>query len=47
MLEDKGDFLKKFSGRINLWKINLNIMQHVNMLMKSKLLKEKSIEKKN
>ena len=40
MLEGEGEFLNKLFGKINLRKINLNIMQHVNMLMKSVVLKE-------
>ena len=39
--------LKELFTRINLWKINLNIMQRVNRLMKSMVLKKKSSSKKN
>ena len=32
---------KEIFGRTNLWKVNLNIMQHVNRLMKSGIAREK------
>ena len=41
------EFLKVLLERIKLYKINLNFMQHVNRLIKSIVLKEKNISKKN